>query len=255
VGEKVTGKDLKELRKPDQFQAVSGHALEFALAHQRQIAIGLGAVVAVALIAWGAAALKQRNETKAGQQLAEALRIASRPIAGEGIAQPGEETFPNKGDRTKAALEALEKVRKEHGSTTAAQTATLQLGLLKQQSGDPAGAVPLLDEFLKSASNTHPIRATALEALGYAHEAQGKLGEAKAAFGKLKDAGAPERGAYQLARIALIEKKPDAKDQLAAVAKEYPKDPVALEANLILEVASLPEARPATASDGEKKTR
>ena len=242
MAEKVTGKDLKALRKPDEFQLVAGKAMNFLLAHQRQLLIVLVAIVAVVVIAWGAAALKQRSETKAGEALAEALRVASRPVAGEGLAQPGEETFATQAERSKAASEAFEKVRKEHGSSTAGQTATLQLGLLKQQGGDAAGAAPLLDEYLKASPAGNPIRATALEALGYAQEAQGKLAEAKDAFGKMKDAGAPERSEYQLARIALIEKKPGARDQLAEVAKKYAKEPVALEANLRLEVAGLPDS-------------
>ena len=43
---------------------------------------------------------------------------------------------------------------------------------------------------------------------------------------------------------ALIENKPDAKQQLEKVAKEYPKDPVSLEANQRLEIASLPPYTP-----------
>lgn len=241
MAEKVRGKDLKELKKPDEFQLQAGKALEWILARQRPILIGLGAVVAVAVIAWAAASFKQHREAKAGEALAEAMRLEARPIAGEGFVQPGDETFPSKAERAKVAGEALEKVRKDHAGSTAAQTATLELGLLKQSSGDAAGAVTLLQEYLNAVGKS-PTRAVALEALGYAQEAQGKLAEARDAFNQMKDAGAPERSAYQTARLDLIEKKPDAKDKLAAVAKDYPKDPVALEANLRAEVASLPPA-------------
>ena len=46
----------------------------------------------------------------------------------------------------------------------------------------------------------------------------------------------------QQARIALVEGKPDARQQLEQVAKDYPKDSVGMEANMRLEVASLPPA-------------
>jgi len=243
VAEKVTGKDLKELRKPDEFQLVGGRGMEFLLRHQKQLLLAAVAIVAVVVVAWGAAAWKSRAEAKAGESLADALRIAARPVAGEGFTQPGDETFPSKADRTKAATDAFETVRKNHSGTTAAQTATLQLGFLKLQSADAAGATPLIEEYLKNAGSGHPLRASALESLGYAQEAQGKLTEAKDAFGKMKDAGAPERSAFQLARIALVENKPEAKEMLAAVAKDYPKEPVALEANQLLEVAGLPEMK------------
>ena len=242
MSQKVTGKDLKELRQPDEFQLVGGRALQWILAHQQKIAMAAAGIVLVALAAWGAAVYKSHRETKAGESLAEALRIEARPIAGQGLVQPGDETFPNRAERNKAAIAAFEKVRGEHGGSLAAQTATLQLALLKHQSGDGAGAIPLFEQFLKDAGNSHPMRPTALEGLGYAQEAAGKLPEARETFARLKDAGAESRGAYQLARLALVEGKPDAKAQLEAVARDHAKDPVAMEANMRLEVASLPPA-------------
>ncbi len=242
MAQKVTGKDLKELRQPDEFQLVAGKALEWILAHQRALGLAIAGIVAVALLALGATAYKGHRESKSGEALAEALRIEARPIAGEGFVPPGEETFATKAERTKAATDALEKVRSESSGSVAAQTATLQLGLLKQQTGDAAAAIPLLEQFLKDAGAGNPLRATALEALGYAQESAGKLAEARDSFAKLKDAGAEPRSAYQLARLSLLEGKPDAKAQLEAVAKDHPKDPVAQEANLRLEVASLPPA-------------
>jgi hypothetical protein len=254
VAEKVTGKDLKQLRQPDEFQVVAGKALEWILAHRQKLGIALGAVVAASLLAWGGTIWKSRKESQAGEELAQALRTAARPVTGEGFPQAGEEPFATRADRTKAATEAFEKVRKDHGGSTAAQTATLQLGLLKQQTGDAAGAIALLQEFLTSAASGHPMRAPALEALGYAQEASGKMAEAKESFSKLREAGAPDRAAYQVARLALLENKPEARDMLAAVAKDYPKDAVALEANLRLEIASLPgsKAAPAEAPPTQK---
>jgi len=48
------------------------------------------------------------------------------------------------------------------------------------------------------------------------------------------------RAAFQEARIALVAGKPEAKQQLEQVARDYPKEPVAMEANMRLELASLP---------------
>jgi TolA-binding protein len=80
----------------------------------------------------------------------------------------------------------------------------------------------------------------AQESVGYALEAQGKLEEARTAFARLAHDGAPERAAFQEARIALVAGKPEARQQLEQVAKEYPKEPVAMEANMRLELSSLP---------------
>jgi hypothetical protein len=231
--------DRKELKRPDDFQVVAGRTMEWLVDHRKPVLAGLAAAVAVALAAWGAAAYSSSREAKAGAALAAALELEQRPIAGEAPPVPGVETFPSKAERSKAAMAALEKVRADAARTTAARTALAQIGFAKLRDGDAAGAQAALQEFLKEGEG-HPLRAFALESLGYAYEAQGKLDEAKATFAKLSDAGGPDRAAFQQARLALVENKPEAKQQLAQVAKDFAKEPVALEANMRLEVASLP---------------
>lgn len=236
--------DRKQLKKPDEFQVVAGKALEWVLARQKQVTAAIVAVVVVILAVWGFAAWRSSREAKAGAALSEALDLESRPIAGEGPAQPGEQTFPSKEERSKAALAALEKVHAENGGTTAAATAQAEMGFLKLKSGDPAGAQKDLSDFLGSAPKDHPLRPFAQESLGYALEAQGKLDDARAAFEKLREIGMPARADYQAARLALIQNKPDAKQQLERIAKEYPKEiDVVRAANERLELASLPPVK------------
>lgn len=232
--------DRKELRKPDEFQVRAGQAMDWLIVHRRQLLLALGAVAVVAAAAGGTAAYTSSREAKAGAALSEALELNSRPIAGEAPPQPGVETFPNKDERQKAVIAALEKVRAEHAGATAAQTAIAEIGFQKLKAGDAAGAAQPLQQFLGSAGKDHPLRVFALESLGYALEGQGKLEDARATFAKLAEAGAPDRAAYQAARLALVESKPDAKTALASVAKDYAKDPVAMEANKRLELASMP---------------
>jgi hypothetical protein len=236
--------DRKELKKPDEFQVVAGKTMDFIVAHRVPV---LGAVIAIAVIAaaaWVFTSWSSSRENKAGTALAQALELDQRPIAAEGNPQAGERTFPTRAERDKAVLAALDKVRKDWPRTRAAETALSQIGFHKLHANDAPGAQAALDEFLKSAGNGHPLRAFATEALGYAYEGEGKLEEAKKAFARLSDAGAPQRAAFHEARLALLENKPDAKEQLSKVAKEYPKDPVALEANQRLEIASLPPYTP-----------
>jgi len=231
--------DRKELKKPDEFQVVAGKTMDWIIANRTPV---LGAVIAIAVVAaaaWAYGSWSSSRENKAGTALAQALELEQRPIAAEGNPQAGERTFATRPERDKAVLDALEKVRKDWPRTKAAETALSQIGFQKLRANDAAGAQAALDEFLKSAGS-HPLRVFATEALGYAYEGEGKLEEAKKAFARLSDAGAPQRAAFHEARLALLENKPDAKEQLTKVAKEYPKDPVALEANQRLEIASLP---------------
>jgi tetratricopeptide (TPR) repeat protein len=238
VAEKL---DRKQLKKPDEFQVVAGRAMGWLVAHKSASIAAAVAIVALALIVWGVSAWRSSREASAGAELAEALQLQSRPIAAEGQAQPGEDTFPNREEREKATIAALEKVRADHRGTTAAQTALAELGFHKLKASDAAGAQKDLQDFLAEAGKDHPLRPFAQESLGYALEAQKKLDEARAAFEKLRDLGLPARADYQAARLALLEGKPDARQQLERIAAEYPQEiDVVREANERLEVATLP---------------
>lgn len=240
--------DRKQLRKPDEFQQVAGQAMSWVAAHQSAVVGTLAAVAVAAIAAWGISSYRHSREQKAGSALAEALAVQGRPVAGEGQAQPGEESFASKEERSKAAIGALDKVREAHAGTTAAVTATAELGFEKLRAGDAVAAQKDLEDFLARSSSDHPLRAFAAEALGYALEAQGKLDEAARAFAKLGDAGMKERAAFHAARLALVQGKPDAKEQLAQVAKDYAKEPVSMEANQRLEIAALPKFDPSQAA-------
>ena len=233
--------DRKQLKRPDEFQLVAGRAMEWMVGH-RSLVLGVGGgVLAALLIAWGVIAWRTSREAKAGAALAEALELESRPIAGEGPAQPGQESFPSKEERDKAVLAALENVRTAHGGTTAGQTAIAEIGFHKLKAGDAAGAQKDLQEFLDRAGKDHPLRPFAQESLGYALEAQNKLDDARAAFEKLRDLDLPARADYQVARLALLQGKPDAIEQLERVATDHPKEAaVVREANERVEIASLP---------------
>jgi hypothetical protein len=231
--------DRKQLKRPDEFQVIAGKAMEWGVAHRREVMIAGAAVVAAVLLAWGLSAWRSARDARAGGDLAQALEVQSRPIAGEG--QPGQETFSSKDERNKAALAALEKVRADHGETPAGATALAEVGFLKLKLDDSAGAQKDLADFLGSARTDHPLRPFAQESLGYAFEGQGKLDDARAAFEKLRDLGLPARADFQVARLALLQNKPDAKQQLEKVGKEYPKETdVVRDANQRLELASLP---------------
>lgn len=236
--------DRKALQKPDEFQATAGKIMEQLVAKRQLVAVIGGALVALVLVFWGVSSYMESREASAGAALSEALELDSRGIAGEPGAAPGAETFPTKDERTKAVQGALEKVRSQFASSEAARTAGAQLGFLKLKNGDAAGAATLLAEYIEKGNKSDPLRSIVLEALGAAYENQGKLDEAKAAYAKLGEAGAQARADFQQARILLVQGKPEAKAALEKVAKDYPKDGVAMDAQRRLELASLPPPPP-----------
>lgn len=239
--------DRKQLKKPDEFQLVAGKAMGWVAAHQGTVFAALGAAVAAVLIGWGIGSWRSSREANAGTELARALELESRPVGA--AAQGAQEGFATREERDKAVVAALDKVQKDYGSTTAARTALAELGFQKLKQGDAAGAQKDLEAFLSSAGGSHPLRPFAQEALGYAFEAQKKLDEARAAFGKLRDLGLPARADFQDARLALAQGKPDARQQLENVVKAYPKEmDVVRAANERLELASLPPVTPGEAA-------
>jgi hypothetical protein len=235
--------DRKELQKPDEFQAVAGKIMGQLIARRQTVTMVGGAVVVAILGVWGASWYAEHQEAKAGSALSEALEIEGRPVQGD-YAPQGVEAFPSKEERTKAAQAALERVRADFGSSEAGRTASAELGFLKLKNGDSAGAAQLLSEYVEKGHKNDPLRPIALEALGNALENQGKLDEAKAAYARLADAGFAARADYQQARILLVQGKPEAKAALEKVAKEYPKDGVAMDAQRRLELAALPPPPP-----------
>ena len=151
-------------------------------------------------------------------------------------------------------MAALDKVRADHGGTAASLTAQAEVGFGKLKSGDAAGAQKDLSDFLAAAGKDHPLRFFAQESLGYAFEAQNKIDDARAAFDKLRELGMPARADFQAARLSLVQGKPDAKQQLERVTKEYSKETdVVREANERLELASLPPVPPGYVAPAPEK--
>ncbi len=236
-----TKAERKELRQPDEFQVQASRVMQWMI-DRRALLIGVGAVVVIAVVGvWAAGEYQNAQEEKAGAALSSALALVARPVMGEGASMaPGAETFATDEAKTTALQTAFEKVRADFPGRHAAWTAGAQLGFLKLKHGDAAGATTLLNEYIATAGKDDVLRAAALAALGAALENQGKLEEAAQAYARLTEAGAPADAAYQAARIALLEKKPDAKEQLEKVAKDYAKDPAAADARRTLELAALP---------------
>jgi hypothetical protein len=233
--------DRKELRRPDEFQLVAGQAMEWIVA-RRQLAGGIaGGLLVLALALWGLSAWADSQAAQSGAALGQALALQGRPIAPEGQAPTGDQ-YANKEDRTKAVQVALERVRADYGSSDAARTAGAELGFLRARNGDTAGAIALFNEYLAKGRTPDALRAAVLEALAVAQEDEGKLDEARSTYALLAEAGAPARAAYHQARLLLLQGKPEAKAELEKVAKEFPKEDVAILAQRRIELASLPPA-------------
>jgi len=243
----ATKAERNEMRQPDEFQVQASRAMDFLIARKNALIGAVLVIVVLVIGVWAVTEYQHAQDAKAGAELSAALALVARPVMGElGASQPGIETFANDDAKTQALTPAFEKVRADYPGRAAARTAGAQLGFLKLKHNDAAGAVTLLQEYLAKAGSDDVLRTSAQEGLGAAYENQGKLDDAAAAYAKLSEMGASEEGAYQVARIAMLQKKPDAKAQLEKVVADYPKDAAATEARRSLEMIDLPPPPPGT---------
>ncbi len=196
----------QELRAPDAFQRIGYEAQDWLIKKQSYIG---GAVVAL-LVAGLAIGLyshfAKRGEEKASKALGQALQVLERPVEGTERAQGSQEKpFASQKEKDEAVRKSLTDFRTEHGSSRAAATAALPLGKAEYRLGNYDAALTAFKEYLDKASKEDPLRASAYEGQGYAHEAQGKYDLAMASFEEMAKVESGEylqgMGQYHRARM------------------------------------------------------
>jgi len=209
----------KDLRKPDEFETLTGQAVDWAQTH-RSFVIGAGAVVvAVALVALGVGRWRaSRNESAA---IAFATAQASFEAgqfgpAGQGFMQAAED-YPGTPFGRLAKLYRAHALARQGESSDAAtaygeylagtpdteylrQEGLFGLGHAKEASGDAAGA---LDAFTQAGALNGPYRTDALLGVARLQDAAGHAAEARAIYDVLlKDAADDELKALLTAKLA-----------------------------------------------------
>jgi len=167
--------------------------------------------------------LGEKAELAASTDFGTTLRVLDREVSATATAKDGEEApFKTEADKDAALIAKLTEFRRANPGRKAATNAALPLaqGLLRQGKADEA--LGLVDEFLKGAEPTDPLRPAAYEARGYALESQGKYDAALAAFEQLAQETKTDflkgLGLYHRARILELKgDKPGAARQFAEV--------------------------------------
>ncbi|MBL9036979.1 MAG: tetratricopeptide repeat protein, partial [Archangium sp.] len=180
--------DQKQLKAPDEFQKLGAQALPWFETNGRTV---LFAVVGVFVIFGVVAVVREissRAETKATLGFGSALRVLNREVNAVPPAvppAPDEAPFKSEQEKDEALVTKLTEFRKANDGKRAALSAALPLAQALLRQGKAAEAMPLLDEYIRSVESTDPLRPAALEARGYAFEAQNKYDDALAAFDQL----------------------------------------------------------------------
>ena len=136
--------DLKHDKFVDEIGALSVRAR----ANQRLLLTIAGAVVAIAIVAFGIYFYRANKEDSAQQALASAIEIAEASV---GETRPEGYTGPHyktEAERNAAAEKAFRAIRAEHSGTDAADVAGLYIARMAVAKGDVKTARTLLEEFV-----------------------------------------------------------------------------------------------------------
>lgn len=223
----------KEIKQPDEFITFSARAIEFALAHRREIIIGVASVLALCLLIWAVSAYSNKKEAQASRLLAQAQALL-QPISPE--AQAGQ-SVPAEGqadpEKAAQALVLLQDVAENYKRTEAGKVAQILLGQRYYEEGNYDAAIDTYGAFLKKAKKPE-LKAMAREGLAYAHEAKDDFSQAAICYEKLSKSSLTNvQGWAYLGlarcyeRLGEIQKATDAYRTLLS---EHPQHPKAEEA-------------------------
>jgi tetratricopeptide (TPR) repeat protein len=200
----------KELRKPDELQKLGQQALPWMETHGRLVVGMVVGAAAVGLVGALVNAYLQRTEHQAASEFGAALRVLEREVNANPVEPaPGKEpAFKSEAEKDQAIVDALTDFRKKRTGRRAATHAALPLAQALIRQGKHDEAMPLLDEYLKGADPSDPLRPVAWEARGYVLESQKKYDEALAAFDTLAKENKTDfmkgMGLYHRARVLLL---------------------------------------------------
>ncbi|RME26992.1 MAG: hypothetical protein D6806_05345 [Deltaproteobacteria bacterium] len=245
----------KELKQPDEFVSLATRTYKWIQSNWKLI-VATGVAVVLAVVAVQVFQyVRQRKEGQASALFVEAKKVLDSPVssAGEDQSKPG--SYSSEKEKLSAALELMEKVVKDHDGTRTADLARYYIGEINMRLGNHEKARKAFERYLAEAGDDADFAPFAVEGLGLAYEAEGKLEEARKHFEKLTKPPfdlQPDRGLYHLARIA--HQKGDegkAKELLEKLLDEYPDSIFRTEAENRLELLKNPGLQIADAAKAE----
>jgi predicted negative regulator of RcsB-dependent stress response len=133
MNQRLTRKEIKR----DELADVVGRSVEYAGSHVRTIVYAVVGVLLVAGLALAVYLYRGHREQEASQALAQATKVYQAPVVATGAkpADPDQPSFPTDAARRARAQELLEKVRRDYGSSDAADVAGLYLAQLAADAG------------------------------------------------------------------------------------------------------------------------
>ncbi len=158
MGRRLTRKQIKK----DEFISLVDRAVQWTGENWRQALIGLGGVLAVALVWWGVTAYLGSRTDAASQAISTALEAYNAPV---GSAAPADAKvrFATDTERLAAAEKAFKSVRSRYRFTPQAKVAELFLAHIAADRGAIPEAIRRLGEIASSRSSDPVVRVAMLD--------------------------------------------------------------------------------------------
>ena len=229
MGRRLTRKQIKK----DEFISLVDRGIHWMGGNWRQAAIGLGAVLGIALAYWGVTAFLGSRKDAAAQAIAQALETYQAPVGGAAQAD-AKVKFATDAERLAASEKAFQAVKSRYWLTPQASVAELFLARIAADRGDQTQAVRLLGE-ITSHRSSDPVVQLAMLDLIRIRVAKGEgmqLVKELESMVAGKDPRLPRDAAlYQLARVWEQAGKPEEASKLyRKLVEEFPESPYRLDA-------------------------
>lgn len=158
MGRRLTRKQIKK----DEFITFVDRAVQWTGQNWRQALIGLGGVLAAALVWWGVTAFLGSRTDAASQAISDALAAYNAPVGSAGPAD-AKVKFATDTERLAAAEKAFKSVGSRYRFTPQAKVAELFLARIAADRGDAPQAIRLLGEIASSRSSDPVVRLAMLD--------------------------------------------------------------------------------------------
>jgi tetratricopeptide (TPR) repeat protein len=212
-----------QLKKQDQFVALTNSSVHWADEHRQQTIIAGIIAVVVILVAVGSFTLYQTRSATAATDFGVAMETYQTPLVNPSQpAPPGMKTFPTAKDRAAAANTQFQQVANHYGLTDSGKLAEYFVGLtyvdegqngpaeealkkvstswdgglsalgkaalaeLYQQTGRDSEAIDLYNQLIKAKATTVPPALAQLQ-LAELYQSEGKTDQARQIYAELKD--------------------------------------------------------------------
>jgi TolA-binding protein len=227
-------RELKKQIKQDEFVSWLDHTVTWVRAHEREVKVTGGILLALALGWLGLSTYMRGRARAAEEEFAAALRTFQAPLTGEAAQAPQTKTFATAAERYRQSAQEFAEVHRKYGSHDAGRRARYYEGLCRLELAQYDEAHKAFSEVAAAGGEELAPDLARLQ-LGELEERRGRVDEALKVYRQMvEDASLalPRDHVLMTLSTTLEEAKrlPEAREAYRRLAEEFPDSVYAAEA-------------------------